>query len=79
MGVLKGYAGRWHAWGRQAMGGQGPRAIGLLMPWPQPRSHRSVCRLQCITTLLMSKKQNSCYMGDADCKQQQQSYLLYLT
>ncbi len=77
--VLKGYTGRWHAGGRQAMGGQGPRAVGLLMPWPQPRSHRSACGLQCSTVLFMSKKQKSCYTSDADCKQTKQSYLLCLT
>ena len=65
MRVLKGYTGRWHAGGRQAMGGQGPRAVGLLMPWLHPRSHRSVCGLQCTTVSLMFKKQKSCYMSDA--------------
>ena len=77
MRVLKGYTGRWHAGGRQAMGGQGPRAVGLLMPWPHPRSHRSVCGLQCTTVSFMSKKQKSYYMSDADCKQIKQSFLLF--
>ena len=77
--VLKGCTGGWHAGGRQAMGGQGPRAAGLLMAWPQTRSHRSVCGLQCTTILFMSKKQKSCHTSDADCKQMKQSYLLYLT
>jgi len=79
MRVRTGYAGGRHAGGRQAMEGQGPRAVGLLMPWSHPRSHRSMCGLQCITVLFMSKRQKSCHLSDADGKQVKQTGVVDMT
>ena len=70
MRVLEGYTGGRHAIGRQTMGGQGPRTVGLLLPGPHPGSHRSMCSLQ-NTVAFMFNKQNSAYI-DASCKQQKQ-------